>query len=169
MFEKETRCNHRQRVGPRELFSFLRSSLVGQSDAVNSSVIPFRLTSRTHSWAGRETDNTRLSNSYVWAFTASAIFLAWEVPLSSCRTPKQATHTRGSVTSPASPSASLAAGSSFARLLGGSSQGSDASWDLFSASWDVVSSASLMKSWSSLSVSCRRVGCWSWMSHFLTR
>lgn len=32
-----------------------------------------RLTSRTHSWAGRETDSTRLSNSYFSAVTASAI------------------------------------------------------------------------------------------------
>lgn len=39
---------------------------------LNSSVRE-RLTSRTHSWAGRETDNTKLSNSYFSDFTASAI------------------------------------------------------------------------------------------------
>ena len=31
------------------------------------------LTSRTHSWAGRDTDSTRVSNSYFSAFTVSAI------------------------------------------------------------------------------------------------
>lgn len=108
-----------------------------------------------------------------WMFKGTLTFTAWVLPHSSWRIPKHTTHTRDSssfslstAAASSSDGASVTLGSSFALLLGGSSDGSDAaaSWDLLFPSadsaavesWDLVFSVLLMKAWSSLSVSCVR-------------